>query len=95
MNENEKQDKVIYDIQSDMKSKVSWVVFYAFILLVIGLLYFLINNQGIAAAKNEQDHKEFTQSKIDIAKMQSDIEWIRSAMETNGIFPKKDSKIKQ
>jgi len=87
MNENEKQNQDIRDMKKDISSKVSWVVFYAFIGLLFVVLGLLINSQVSASAQNREDHKEFNQTKIDVEGIKTDIKWIRSAMEANGIKP--------
>jgi len=89
--QNEQQDKRLCKLEDCLsgvkKDKVSWIVFYAFVLIIIGFFTYLINGQFQANASNEQAHGVFTQTKEDIAVMKESINWIKTAIETNGIKP--------
>ena len=91
MDDNERQEQAICDIRKDLNNKVSWIVFIAIIMIIIGLFSYVIYGQKEASASNEIDHSKFQNSMIEIAKIQTDINWIRSAMETNGIKPTKST----
>ena len=77
-NNNRQDHKEMWDA---LNGKVSWKVFWGFIVVMLAAAGWFI-------AALSSTNAATTSSQVNIASIQSDISWIKSALQANGVVPR-------